>query len=231
MFRQAGSPRFGKREDPRALSNSPWNATHPTEPLMANFSAIHSVGASLATFLDRAFRSLPEGIRELHDCRFHVFSSNELAKLQDGDMEPTVGLYLYRITWNEHHRSTPVRADGTRQKAAVVLDLHYLITFWADSPLTEHILAAWVLHILETHAVLDTSVLSPEAGWNPGDMLQILPEDLAPEDMMRLWDALAPSYRLSLAYVVRPVAIEGVRQPVGRPVTASAFGFGEKERR
>ncbi|MEJ5365803.1 MAG: DUF4255 domain-containing protein [Desulfosoma sp.] len=198
---------------------------------MANFSAIHSVGASLATFLDRAFRTLPEGIRQPHDCRFRVFSSNELARLQDGDMEPTVGLYLYRITWNEHHRNRPIRADGAPQKAAVVLDLHYLITFWADSPLTEHILAAWVLHTLETHAVLDVSVLSAEAGWDPGDMLQILPEDLAPEDMMRLWDALAPPYRLSLAYVVRPVAIEGVSQPEGRPVAVSAFGFGEKEAR
>ncbi len=196
---------------------------------MANFSAIHSVGTSLAVFLDRAFRALPAALRNAHACRFHVFSSNELAGLQDRDMENTVGLYLYRITWNEHRRNRHTVHHGKSPTPSVVLDLHYLITFWVDSPVTEHVLAAWVLHALETHPVLDSSVLSPEAGWKSGDMLQILPEDLSPEDMMRLWNALAPSYRLSLAYVVRPVPIDGDLVPEGRPVTASAFGLGGKE--
>lgn len=196
---------------------------------MANIAAIHSVGASIATFLDRAFRSLPLEVRERHACRFHVFSSNELARLQEGDVETTVGLYLYRLTWNEHRQSHAGLKASARQCPPILLNLHYLVTFWADSPLTEHILAAWVVQTLETHAVLDTSILSPEAGWNAGDLLQVAPEDLSAEDMMRIWDALAPSYRLSLAYVVRPVPIDLAARDEGRPVMATALGFADKE--
>jgi hypothetical protein len=199
------------------------------EAFVANISAIHSVGSSIATFLDRAFRALPPEVREPHACRFHVFSSNELARLQEGDVETTVGLYLYRVTWNEHRRNRPPSKRSAGGRPPILLDLHYLVTFWADSPLTEHVLAAWVVHTLETHPVLDTSILSPEAGWNTGDLLQVAPEDLSAEDMMRIWDALAPSYRLSLAYVVRPVPLDVDVEAVGRPVAAVAFGFGDKE--
>lgn len=196
---------------------------------MANISAIHSVGASIATFLDRAFRALPREVREPHACRFHVFSSNELARLQEGDVETTVGFYLYRITRNEHRRNLHNITPLDRGRSPILLDLHYLVTFWADSPLTEHILAAWVVQTLENYPMLDTSILSPEAGWNVGDQLQVAPEDLSSEDMMRIWDALSPSYRLSLAYVVRPVPIEMPAHEEGRPVVATASGFTGKE--
>ncbi len=195
---------------------------------MANISAIHSVGVSIATFLDRAFRSLPREVREPHACRFHVFSSNELARLQEGDVETTVGLYLYRITWNEHRRNLHGLKPSDKERPPILLDLHYLVTFWADSPLTEHTLAAWVVQALETHPVLDTSLLSSEANWGAGDLLQVTPEDLSSEDMMRIWDALAPSYRLSLGYVVRPVPIDVPIHDEGRPVVATALGFADK---
>jgi hypothetical protein len=43
--------------------------------------------------------------------------------------------------------------------------------------------------------------------------------------MMRIWDALDPAYRLSVAYVARVIRIEREAVPAGQPVVATRFDF------
>ena len=80
---------------------------------------------------------------------------------------------------------------------------------------------------LQQHPVLDRSALSTEAGWGTGEFIQIIPEELSTEDLMRIWDALEPKYRLSVSYVARVVRIDGDALPEGLPVVASRFSFVE----
>ena len=56
--------------------------------------------------------------------------------------------------------------------------------------------------------ILDASSLSPEAGWGANEVIQIIPAELSTEDVMRIWDALDPPYRLSVSYIARLVRLD-----------------------
>lgn len=192
---------------------------------MANLFGIHSVGDSLMTYLRNAY---PAELRTEHDCTFSVVSSGELENFTAGS--PTVTLYLYRVNVDEHQRNRPLqRQNGRQQYAALAVDLHFLLTIWAESPVTEHTVCAWVLQQLHLHPVMDLSSLTTDGGWGPHETVQIIPEELSNEDLMRIWDALSPGYRLSLSYIARSVVIDSDETAEGRPVIATRYGFRDKD--
>ena len=190
---------------------------------MANLQAIYSVSASLIAYLDRSY---PQSLRNAHACTFRLLSSNELADLEEPGTT-TLSLFLHRVTLNEHLRNTS-QVNGTVYKnAPLSVDLHYLMTVWANSALDEQLILAWAMRQLHQHQLLDTSFLSPEAEWEAGEVIQIIPADFSNEDIMRIWDALKPYYRLSVAYVARVVRINPDSTKDALPVVASRFAFGE----
>ena len=91
--------------------------------------------------------------------------------------------------------------------AALPLELHWMMSVWASSAPAEQVVFAWAMGQIARMPVLDSSTLI-DASWDPGDMIQVLPEELPIEDVMRIWDALEPSYRLSATYVARAVRLD-----------------------
>ncbi len=189
---------------------------------MSNVLAIHSVGQSLMTFLQNAY---PANLRDnVHTCDFKLVSSGELAK--NDNLETSVTLFLYRVTMNEHLRNTPRRNDLGGEQFPLSIDLHYLLTVWAGTPLVEQVILAWVMQQLNQRPLLDLSALSPEAEWSTSDYVQFIPAELSTEDMMRIWDALEPPYRLSVSYVGRVVRIDAEHTPDTRRVLATRVAVG-----
>lgn len=185
---------------------------------MANVYAIHSVGNSIATFLRNTY---PAG---LPSCGFKLVSSGQLAN--EIDETTHITLYLYRVTVNEHGRGQRTRASG---RAPLGLDLHYLMTAWAANPLDEQVTLAWAMRQLYEAPVLDASSLSPEADWARDEVVQIIPAELSTEDVMRIWDALDPAYRLSVSYVARVVVLDPDQDSAEYPrVVARRLAFGEE---
>jgi hypothetical protein len=76
---------------------------------------------------------------------------------------------------------------------------------------------------------MDVSSLSPEAAWGPGDVIQLIPAELSNEDIMRIWDAIEPTYRLSVSYIARVVLIDPDIHPERRPVVATRFTLTDRE--
>ncbi|MDM0018120.1 DUF4255 domain-containing protein [Variovorax saccharolyticus] len=190
---------------------------------MANIQAIHSVGASIATFLRNTYPA-SVGPQAMPSCDFALLSSGELAGTIDESTRIT--LYLYRVTVNEHNRQQRPGLMSPQQQAPLGLDLHFLLTAWAGTAQDELLPFAWALRQLYLHPILDASSLSPEAAWSPEEVIQIIPSELPVEDMMRIWDALAPPYRLSVSYVARLVRIDPDRMLEAGPVVATRFGYG-----
>lgn len=188
---------------------------------MADFLAIHSVGNSLITSLRNAY---PAELQEEHNCSFMLLSSSELA--QEDNFAPALTLYLHRVTINQHLRNQGPPGNPRAQPTPLSLDLHYLLTVWSDSAEAEQTIFGWAMRQLHLTPVLDVSSLSPEAQWDPGEIIQLVPAELTNEDLMRIWDALAPSYRLSYSYVARMVRIE-VLEETHRPVVAQRFALQE----
>jgi hypothetical protein len=183
---------------------------------MANIHAIHSIGHSLVTYLRNSY---PEPLRTDQPCDFQLVSSGEMAA---SEMPAGVTVFLYRVTVNEFLRNSG--SQGPRIPAPLSLDLHYLLSVWSDSALMEQTVLAWAMYQLHSHPVLDVSALSPEGGWTTGDYVQLIPAELSTEDIMRIWDALHPSYRLSVSYIARAVRIGGDAEPAV-PVVDVGFSW------
>ena len=188
---------------------------------MPTFSAIHSVGDSVATYLQRTY---PADLQRRFPCTFQLASGPELS----GEGGPTgqATLFLYRIGVNPHLRNVTRRDPLMRQRAPLNLDLHYLLTVWQDHALAENVVFGWVLQQLNEHPVLDSSLLSPDGGWRPEDSVELLMEDLSSQDLFHIWDRLKPSYRLSVGYLARVVRIDSLPEADTLPVVGARFGYG-----
>ena len=110
------------------------------------------------------------------------------------------------------------------------LELHYLVTAWAANAAREHEALAWVMRELYRHPVLDRSVLAPIDVWRAEEAVHLVPTELSTEDMMRIWDAIRPEYRLSVTWCARVVRFDrDALADSGQPVVATRFAFGRPE--
>ena len=190
---------------------------------MANIQAIHSLGQSLVTYLRNTYPAEVAG-QAMPACAFALLSSGELAGPPDDDVRLT--LYVYRLTINEHQRQARPDRMSPEQQLPLGVDLHFLLTARAGTAQDELLPIAWAMRQLYQHPILDASALSPEAGWGADEVVQIIPSELSTEDMMRIWDALEPAYRLSVSYIARRVRLDPDRLLDAAPVVATRFVHG-----
>jgi hypothetical protein len=188
---------------------------------VANYSAILSVGESLVKYLRNA---MPQDLREETSCDFKLVSSNELAA-PGLDFGTAITLYLHRVTMDSYLRNSRVPVGTFGSQVPVSLDLHFLLTVWADKSTHEHLLLGWVIRELYQHEALSQSDLTPEGGWSPDDVIQVIPGELSNEDMMRIWDALEPPYHVSLSYIARVIRIDAAARDEGLPVVSRRMSF------
>jgi hypothetical protein len=195
---------------------------------MANIAAIRSVGSSLAAYLTNAYRDtvFPASVTK-PDCTFSLASIGGI-RAQDvpaSDTSVRVLILLYRASMNQHLRNVGRTTDPRMRPVPLSVDLHYLVSFWAKSGENEQLVLAWTMRQLHDVPVLDGSILSREAAWTADDLIQLIPEEIETEEMMRIWDTLEPNYRLSLSYIARVVRIDPDEQHDERPVVATRFHY------
>lgn len=127
-----------------------------------------------------------------------------------------VTLYLYRVAIDptKRHIELAPRAAGQPQRLALSLELHLLLTVWARSADYQQMVLARAMQILDEHAILGGDRLARPAlavgepdPWEPNATLALSIYEMSHEDMLRLWDGLAPSYRLSIPYALRNVRL------------------------
>lgn len=198
---------------------------------MANVFALRSLVTSLATTLSNAYETSPQKADLPTGFSFELISSGQFAmddakdNAKDTDR---VTLFVHRVGMNPHLRTSGRVLDRDMDPLPLSLDVHLLFSIWTNVPENELTILAWLMRELHVHPILDSASLNTDASWGPDDVVQLIPEELSTEDMMRLWDALTPSYRLSVSYIARVVRIDPHRQISGLPpVVATRFGFNE----
>jgi hypothetical protein len=191
---------------------------------MANFAAIYSVGNSIAQYLQNAY---PPALAASFACQFKLVSSTDIATEDQTPLDQVVSIFLHRITLNENFRSVTRLQDAPTKLPAAFLDLHYLLTYWGTSAQAEQTVLGWTIQQLQSSPILDGSILTTDGAWSPTETVQLAMADLGLEDILRIWDALGPKYRLSVAYLARVVRIDRTTAS-GPPVVATRFTW-EKE--
>ena len=189
---------------------------------MADFTAIYSVGNSIAQLLGNSF---PPALKTLYpNVKFQLVASSQIAEEDQTNLDQIVTIFLHRITINENFRAATQIQDEPNKQPVLFLDLHYLVTYWGSDPQAEQTILGWTMLQLQSMPILDNSILTPSNIWDSDERIQLVPADLSLEDILRIWDALGPKYRLSVCYIARVVRIDTGIVP-GPPVLATRFTY------
>jgi hypothetical protein len=160
-----------------------------------------------------------------------------MAKDFSDPMKEGVSLFLYRIFTNNVHR-TPSGQTGLKgelYQTKLPLDLHFLLTAWAQDASLQYTIAGWMMRELEDISILPIGLLNqhyPDT-FCENEIVTVTPVELTTEELFRIWDVIGNhAYQISVPYVARVIKIDSKRlvSGIGRPVQERAFGIEEAEK-
>lgn len=180
---------------------TPFRQTHR----VADFGSIAAVGKSLEMVLNAGFTAVPP-----------IASANSRARLiQTDDLDPAahrlirpmVSILLYRVDFNKTMRASWSAVGSVDGNAHLPVDLHYLLTAWADNADHEHRLVGRAMQVLEELGSLSGPLLHPDGNWSVNEAVQLYLEDIGTDDLMRTFESLVCDFRLSIPYIARVVVM------------------------
>lgn len=193
---------------------------------MADFRSIAAVGSSIQRYLQLCFDERPP-ITDL-DRPANVF----LVRTEDFNNEisnlitpPALSIFLYRVETNKSMRAAWANIAHREGQAHLPLDLHFLLTAWAENAEHEYRILGRAIQCLEDHPILSGPMLDPLTDWATHEVVQFCFEDLTTEDIMRTFDSLPVDYKLSIPYLARMVVMEGAVQRPDMPVATAITGL------
>jgi hypothetical protein len=194
---------------------------------MASYTAIAWAAKSLQRLLDSALRApedvpVPGKTTRAVLVRTEDFSDTA-APIQIGS--PALSVFLYRIDFNKAMRAAWSAVGSLDGRAHLAVDLHFLLTPWADNAEHELRILGKAMQCLEARPILAGPLLYPDAAWGPNESLQVVQEDIPTETIMRTFDSLPTDFRLSVPYVARIVRIDSRHAHPAPPVTTAVSGI------
>lgn len=192
---------------------------------MAELSAVHDVGESLALLLQRRRALLAAEGRLGPVPASEAIVHRPLSEISSAT-PPTSGLSIscFHIGPSEHTLARSAVRDPAVAHG-ISLELRYLMASWSSTAAAELAFLSWAMLELSRHPMLDRSVLVNPTTWARGESLQIVAEESPAEDLFRVWEALKQKYRLSVLFKVRVVRIGYGPGLDGPPVVASRLQF------
>lgn len=181
---------------------------------MSGFRGVSATGRSIRRLLEMRFRE-DEPI---------AGASTQVAIVRTEDLDPVnmagqlarplLTLFLYRIDFNKTMRAAWSGVGLNDGRSHLALDLHFLLTAWAENAESEYLILGRALQVIEDTPILAGPLLMQAVDWAPHDSLQLVLEDIGTESLMRIFDSLPVDYRLSIPYIARVTRIDG------RPIRA-----------
>ena len=194
---------------------------------MADFDCIAATGRSLERLLNAAFLDVKPVPNKTTQAV--VVRTDDLDSSKPGSViqPPALSILLYRVDFNKTTRAAWSAVASHDGRARLPLDLHFLLTPWAENADYEHRILGCAIQRLESTPILSGPLLDPDGSWSVGDALQVALEEISTENLMRLFDTLPSDYKLSVAYVVRLVRLDERKanpEPPVLSVTAKVGG-------
>jgi hypothetical protein len=193
---------------------------------MAIYRAISAVSEAIIHLLESQYS--PQDF-DGNQLEFRVYLAKDFAS----PMKSGVSLFLYRIYANGTYRTPSGRIgpDGRRGRTQLPLDLHFLLTAWAQDASLQHTIAGWMMRILEDWPSLSPGQLNQKVpnAFHPEETVEIALAELGTEELFRIWEVIVHhAYQISVPYVARIVKLESeLTLSAGQPVQVRTFDFGE----
>jgi Pvc16 N-terminal domain len=121
-----------------------------------------------------------------------------------------LAIYLHRISIDPVGRNRYLPpAEGRRTaRPELPVNLHLLLIGWNTTTDLEVGYLTAAMQVIGSTLVLGAAdVGAADPGWGVDETVQVLPEDMSTEDLMRLWDSLPGDYRLSAPYLVKTLRL------------------------
>jgi len=153
-----------------------------------------------------------------------VLDSSSLNE-EDLDKLPgnTLAIYLHRISIEPigAGRTMPPPRNGLPRQVELPINLHFMLIAVNALSDAEASIMGWAIQQIGNALELDYALLfsaEPDAAWHPDDRLQVFPEPMNTEDLLRIWDGLPADYRLSTPYLIKNLRLLPARLLESGPV-------------
>lgn len=170
--------------------------------------------------------SWQEGLIDVANPRFEVFRTTDFSE----SMSAGVSLFLYQVKINTVQRHIPPRPGplGDRRRPELALDLHMMLTPWAQGASIEQEILGWMMRTLEDNPVISGGAL-PDDIFEEGESIEIIKDELILEELFRIWDVLPTNFQISVPYLARVVRIQSLLdQPTDSVVLTRDLRFGRE---
>lgn len=162
------------------------------------------------------------------NARVSLLGSADIANRLNGNL---LGIYLHRLTIDDHGRSRFFRPQGTDDAAPrpeLPVNLHFLIIAHATSATVEADLMSWAMVELANNSQIDVSHIQDiDDEWGQSETINITPDDMSTEDLMRIWDVFESSYTSTMAYTAKTVRLRlNPQRTEGPPVSTRVLPGG-----
>ena len=189
---------------------------------MADYAAVAAAGLSLERLLSAAFLDSPVPVPG-------KTTKAVLSRTEDFDttthgstiVAPALSIFVYRVDYNRTMRAAWSAVGSNDGRGHLPLDLHILLTPWAENAEHELRILGRAMETLEALPILTGPLLSPSAAWAANDGMQVVLEDMSTETLMRIFDSLESDYKLSVPYIARVVRVDTA--PVAQPRVTTAI--------
>ena len=181
---------------------------------MANFRSVAAVGKSLETLLTARF-TVEQPI-DTKSASAKLIQTDDLDNAESKLTLPIITILLYRVDFNKTMRASWAAVGAGDGRAHLPVDMHYLLTAWAENAEEEHLLIGRTMQIIDQVGSLSGPLLLPTADWQPNEVVQLYLEDVATDDLMRTFESLTCDFRLSIPYLARIVVVstpDGIGMP------------------
>jgi hypothetical protein len=191
---------------------------------VAGFAAIAAAGKSIERMLTAAFSDVQPITGKTTRAVLVKTSDFEDKNVTTAIGSPALSIYLYRADFNKTMRASWSAVGNHDGLGHLVLDLHFLLTAWADNVEFEHRIIGRAMQALETTPVLGGPLLESSGNWAPTETVSLVLEEISTEAVMRTFDSLPTDYRLSIPYIARMVRIDSLRPVLDPQVTTAITG-------
>jgi hypothetical protein len=178
---------------------------------MAGFAGVGAVGTSLERVLNLAYAA-EQPIDDTSQKTKAVLVRTDDLELGPNSAitPPALSILLYRVDFTKSMRSALASRAAAEGRAYLPLDLHYLLTAWADNAEHEHRIIGRTVQALEMLGALTGPTLDSSGSFDPQESVALLMEDMSTDDLMRTFEALCTDFRLSVPYLARVLVVSGV---------------------
>jgi hypothetical protein len=179
---------------------------------VAGFRSVGAVGLSITRLLDAEFRARqPIANRPTSVV---LIRTNDLALTENETLilPPAVSLLAYRVDFDKVMRPAWAATGHDEGRSYLPLDIHLLLTAWADNAEHELHILGRALQAIDTRPVLAGPLLHPSGEWAENETVEVVLEDIPTDDLMRTFDSLGVDYRLTVPLMARVVVVSGLEE-------------------